>query len=230
MNLLSLVGPWLDNIYQIRRKWYYLSGWNFLQSKQGPVFYNYCGNILLLEFVSSVGFVLRLAGCSGLDWRFTVVTLDFLIIFCRTDNNHCVTWHDLYSVSTHSSTVLVYSLCAVFLASVFKWKGRVGPPSSTSESWSLKDRYDHLISSSAVMRKLYNTASISHVAVDVPCTLIIHKYIWKLEFSQSLSVSLISFVALAVAAGCMDVRRQGSVANCSIVLTIDWIKVNAEFH
>jgi hypothetical protein len=36
MNLLSLVGPWLDNICQIRRKWYYSSGWNFLQSKQGP--------------------------------------------------------------------------------------------------------------------------------------------------------------------------------------------------
>jgi hypothetical protein len=35
MNLLSLVGPWLDNICQIRRKWYYSSGWNFLQSKQG---------------------------------------------------------------------------------------------------------------------------------------------------------------------------------------------------
>jgi hypothetical protein len=36
MNPLSLVGPWLDNIYQIRRKWYYSSGWNFLRSKQGP--------------------------------------------------------------------------------------------------------------------------------------------------------------------------------------------------
>jgi hypothetical protein len=35
MNLLSLVGPRLDNICQIRRKWYYLSGWNFLQSKRG---------------------------------------------------------------------------------------------------------------------------------------------------------------------------------------------------
>jgi hypothetical protein len=35
MNLLSLVGPWLDNICQIRRKWYYLSGWNFLQSNMG---------------------------------------------------------------------------------------------------------------------------------------------------------------------------------------------------
>jgi hypothetical protein len=35
MNLLSLVGPWLDNICQIRRKWYYLSDWNFLQSKRG---------------------------------------------------------------------------------------------------------------------------------------------------------------------------------------------------
>ena len=35
MNLLSLVGPRLDNIYQIRRKCYYSSGWNFFQSKQG---------------------------------------------------------------------------------------------------------------------------------------------------------------------------------------------------
>jgi hypothetical protein len=35
MNLLSLVGLRLDNIYQIRRKWYYSSGWNFFQSKQG---------------------------------------------------------------------------------------------------------------------------------------------------------------------------------------------------
>jgi hypothetical protein len=34
MNLLSLVGPRLDNICQIRRKWYYLSGSLFLQSKQ----------------------------------------------------------------------------------------------------------------------------------------------------------------------------------------------------
>jgi hypothetical protein len=35
MNLLSLIGPWLDNICQIRQKWYYSSGWNFLQSKRG---------------------------------------------------------------------------------------------------------------------------------------------------------------------------------------------------
>jgi hypothetical protein len=35
MNLLSLVGPRLDNICQIRRKWYYLSVWIFLQSKRG---------------------------------------------------------------------------------------------------------------------------------------------------------------------------------------------------
>jgi hypothetical protein len=35
MNLLSLVGLRLDNICQIRRKWYYSSVWNFLQSKQG---------------------------------------------------------------------------------------------------------------------------------------------------------------------------------------------------
>jgi hypothetical protein len=30
----KIVGPWLDNICQIRRKWYYSSGWNFLQSKK----------------------------------------------------------------------------------------------------------------------------------------------------------------------------------------------------
>jgi hypothetical protein len=36
MNLLSLVGPRLDNIYQIRRKWYYSSGWKNFQSKRGP--------------------------------------------------------------------------------------------------------------------------------------------------------------------------------------------------
>ena len=36
MNLLSLVGPRLDNICQIRRKWYYSSGWKKLQSKHGP--------------------------------------------------------------------------------------------------------------------------------------------------------------------------------------------------
>ena len=35
MNLLNLVGQRLDNIYQIRRKCYYLSGWNYLRSKQG---------------------------------------------------------------------------------------------------------------------------------------------------------------------------------------------------
>ena len=35
MNLLSLVGLRLDNIYQIRRKCYYSSSWNFFQSKQG---------------------------------------------------------------------------------------------------------------------------------------------------------------------------------------------------
>jgi hypothetical protein len=34
MNLLSLVGPRLDNICQIRRKWYYSSGF-FFQSKRG---------------------------------------------------------------------------------------------------------------------------------------------------------------------------------------------------
>jgi hypothetical protein len=32
MNLLSIVGPWLDNICQIKRKWYYLSGWKKLQT------------------------------------------------------------------------------------------------------------------------------------------------------------------------------------------------------
>jgi hypothetical protein len=36
MNLLSLVGPRLDNICQIRRKWYYSSGSKYLQSKRGP--------------------------------------------------------------------------------------------------------------------------------------------------------------------------------------------------
>ena len=35
MNLLSLVGPRLDNICQIRRKWYYSSGSKNLQSEQG---------------------------------------------------------------------------------------------------------------------------------------------------------------------------------------------------
>jgi hypothetical protein len=35
MNLLSLVGQWLDNICQIRRKWYYSSVWNFLQRVYG---------------------------------------------------------------------------------------------------------------------------------------------------------------------------------------------------
>ena len=36
MNLLSLVGPRLDNICQIRQKWYYLLGSLFLQSERGP--------------------------------------------------------------------------------------------------------------------------------------------------------------------------------------------------
>jgi hypothetical protein len=36
MNLLSLVRPRLDNIYQIRRKWYCWSVWNFLQPT--PIF------------------------------------------------------------------------------------------------------------------------------------------------------------------------------------------------
>jgi hypothetical protein len=35
MNLLSLVSLRLDNICQIKRKWYYSSGWKNLQSKQG---------------------------------------------------------------------------------------------------------------------------------------------------------------------------------------------------
>jgi hypothetical protein len=35
MNLLSLIGPRLDNICQIRRKWYYSSGCKNLQSEQG---------------------------------------------------------------------------------------------------------------------------------------------------------------------------------------------------
>ena len=34
MNLLSLVGPRLDNIYQIRRNYYYSSVWKNFQSKQ----------------------------------------------------------------------------------------------------------------------------------------------------------------------------------------------------
>jgi hypothetical protein len=36
MNLLSLAGPRLDNVCQIKRKWYYWSVWNFLQSQRGP--------------------------------------------------------------------------------------------------------------------------------------------------------------------------------------------------
>ena len=36
MNLLSIVGPRLDNICQIKRKWYYSSGWKKFQSKRGP--------------------------------------------------------------------------------------------------------------------------------------------------------------------------------------------------
>ena len=43
MNLLNLGGLRLDNIYQIRRKCYYSSGWNFLQSKRGlGVFHLWC--------------------------------------------------------------------------------------------------------------------------------------------------------------------------------------------
>jgi len=34
MNLLSLVDPRLDNIYQIRRKWYYSSGSLFFQMNE----------------------------------------------------------------------------------------------------------------------------------------------------------------------------------------------------
>jgi hypothetical protein len=36
MNFLSLVGPWLDNIYQIRWKWYYSSVWNFFSISTCP--------------------------------------------------------------------------------------------------------------------------------------------------------------------------------------------------
>ena len=36
MNLLSLVDPRLDNICQIKQKWYYLSGSKNLQSERGP--------------------------------------------------------------------------------------------------------------------------------------------------------------------------------------------------
>jgi hypothetical protein len=35
MNLLSLIGPRLDNICRIRQKWYYSSGWKKLQTKPG---------------------------------------------------------------------------------------------------------------------------------------------------------------------------------------------------
>jgi len=35
MNLLSLVGPRLNNIYQIRRKWYYSSDSKNLQNEPG---------------------------------------------------------------------------------------------------------------------------------------------------------------------------------------------------
>jgi hypothetical protein len=37
MNLLSLVGPRLDNICQIRRKWYYSLGCKNLQSEEGLI-------------------------------------------------------------------------------------------------------------------------------------------------------------------------------------------------
>ena len=54
MNLLSLVGPRLDNIYQIRRKCYYSSGWNFFQSKQGLHLK------LIRAFHSTISFVIHL--------------------------------------------------------------------------------------------------------------------------------------------------------------------------
>ena len=50
MNLLSLVGPRLDNICQIRRKWYYLSSSKNLQSEQGlispSIFSNLYGELI----------------------------------------------------------------------------------------------------------------------------------------------------------------------------------------
>ena len=50
MNLLSLVGPRLDNIYQIRRKCYYSSGWNFFQSKQGLIYSDEFNNFYVHDF------------------------------------------------------------------------------------------------------------------------------------------------------------------------------------
>jgi hypothetical protein len=45
MNLLSLVGPRLDNICQIRRKWYYSSGWTNLQTKRGLNGWSHLGGV-----------------------------------------------------------------------------------------------------------------------------------------------------------------------------------------
>jgi hypothetical protein len=37
MNLLSLIGLRLNNICQIKRKWYYSSGWNFFNLNEAPM-------------------------------------------------------------------------------------------------------------------------------------------------------------------------------------------------
>ena len=51
MNLLSLVGPRLNNICQIRRKWYYLSGSKNLQSERGPT--HHCRAQAQVQFIKA---------------------------------------------------------------------------------------------------------------------------------------------------------------------------------
>ena len=86
-----------------------------------------------------------------------------------------IVWHDMICILyQHIPPACIYSLCAVFLrvSSNGKAVEALGPPRLNSGHWRTGMTTWSPFQS---WEKLYNTASISHVAVDVPCTLIIHK-------------------------------------------------------
>jgi hypothetical protein len=85
MNLLSLVSPWLDNICQIRRKWYYLSVWNFFNLNEASVVHATTAPICLSFCRSSIiytGTVFVYSQLVRATWRQKKNILGFLDDWC----------------------------------------------------------------------------------------------------------------------------------------------------
>jgi hypothetical protein len=76
MNLLILVGPRLDNICQIWRKWYYSSGWKNFQSKRG--WSRKCIRWLLEKKLMNLGYARGVQICCF--WLYHLQSPDVLLL------------------------------------------------------------------------------------------------------------------------------------------------------